>query len=252
MRKEKISVVVPCFNEGKTIFQNIAKIDKYLAERFSGYEIIAVNDGSSDNTLSELRLIQQKVAIRIINNEQNEGKGKAVRDGILASQNEIAMFLDADLAIPIEELEKFLIEIDRGNDLVIASRFVPGLKIIKPVLWYRKIMERIFRLLRMIILNSWRVKDTQCGFKVFRAEAAKRIFSMATINRFAFDSEIIFIAKKFGYAIKELPITLQNPPKSHVRLFRDPINMFFALIKIRLNDLDGIYKWKKKDPIAKN
>jgi dolichyl-phosphate beta-glucosyltransferase len=246
MQDAPVSIVVPCYNEGKTIYQNIKKINNYLTRRFEEYEIIAVNDGSTDNTLSELRIIQQEVPIRLINNELNEGKGKAVRDGILSSRHEVVMFLDADLAIPIEELEKFLEEIENGSDIVIASRFVPGLKILRPILWHRKIMEKVFRILRMIILNSWKVKDTQCGFKVFRSDAAKRIFGMSSINRFAFDSEITFIAKKFGYSIKELPITLQNPPKSHVRLFRDPINMFFALIKIRLNDLSGVYKWRKQ------
>lgn len=246
MINKSISAVIPCFNEGKTIFQNIKEINGYLARKFSSYEIIAVNDGSMDNTLSELRLVQQEVSVKIINNETNEGKGKVVRDGILVGNSEIVMFLDADLAIPIEELEKFMEEIERGNDLVIASRFVPGLKIVKPVLWHRKIMERVFRILRMIILNSWKVQDTQCGFKVFRRDAARRIFTMTTINRFAFDAEVIFIAKKFGYAIKELPISLQNPPHSHIRILRDPINMFFALLKIRFNDLGGVYKWKKE------
>ncbi len=246
MITKSISIVIPCFNEGKTIFQNIKEINGYLARKFSNYEIIAVNDGSSDNTLSELRLVQQETPIKIINNEFNEGKGKVVRDGVLVSRNEIVMFLDADLAIPIEELEKFIEEIEKGADLAIASRFVPGLKILRPVLWHRRIMEKIFRILRMIILNSWRVQDTQCGFKVFRRDVAQRVFSMATINRFAFDAEIIFIAKKFGYTIKELPISLQNPPHSHIRIIRDPIDMFFALLKIRSNDIGGVYKWKKK------
>lgn len=251
MITKPISVVIPCFNEGKTIFQNIKEINGYLARKFSSYEIIAVNDGSMDNTLSELRLVQQEVPVEIINNEINEGKGKVVRDGILVGNNEIVMFLDADLAIPIEELEKFMEEIEKGNDLVIASRFVPGLKILKPVLWHRKIMERVFRILRMIILNSWKIQDTQCGFKVFRRDAAQRIFAMTTINRFAFDAEVIFIAKKFGYAIKELPISLQNPLRSHIRILRDPINMFFALLKIRFNDLGGVYKWKKEITIER-
>src|SRR4030042_5306414 len=111
MINKSISVIIPCFNEGKTIFQNIKEINSYLARKFSSYEIIAVNDGSMDNTLSELRLVQQEVPIKIINNEMNEGKGRVVRDGILTSNNEVVMFLDADLAIPIEELEKFMEEI---------------------------------------------------------------------------------------------------------------------------------------------
>ncbi|MFA4817912.1 MAG: hypothetical protein WC608_04300 [Parcubacteria group bacterium] len=112
-------------------------------------------------------------------------------------------------------------------------------------------MEQIFRLLRMAILNNWNIEDTQCGFKVFKASPAKRIFGMATIDRFAFDSEIIFIAKKFGYSIKEMPITLQNPPQSSVRIFFDPLNMFFSLFQIRLNDLKGIYPWKQPEICGK-
>jgi dolichyl-phosphate beta-glucosyltransferase len=245
MLNKKISVVIPCFNEGKTIGQNIRKINHYLERTIATYEIIAVNDGSRDNTLEELQKIQKEISLKIISHPQNEGKGKVVRDGILSSQNELVMFLDADLAIPIEELEKFLVAIDQGYDLAIASRFVPGLKVLCPVLWYRKIMERVFRLLRMVILNSWKVQDTQCGFKVFRTPVAQKIFRMSTVKRFAFDAEIIFIAKKFGYTIKELPIILQNPEKSHVRLFRDPINMFFSLLEIRWNDLTRKYKWKQ-------
>lgn len=246
MITQKLSVVIPCFNEGKTIHENIRKINGYLAERIRSFEIIAVNDGSFDNTLLELQRVQKEIPIKIVNDTENSGKGKAVRDGILSTsdESEVAMFLDADLGIPIEELEKFLKEIDKGADMAIASRFVPGLKVTQPVLWYRKIMERAFRILRMLILNNWKVSDTQCGFKVFKKEIAKKIFAMATIERFAFDSEIIFIAKKFGYKIKELPITLQNPKTSSVRILLDPINMFFALVKIRVYDMTGKYKWK--------
>jgi dolichyl-phosphate beta-glucosyltransferase len=164
-----------------------------------------------------------------------------VRDGILASQYDVVMFLDADLGIPIEELEKFVAEIKNGYDIAIASRFVPGLKIKRPVLWYRKIMERVFRIMRMVIINQWTVKDTQCGFKVFKREAAINIFSRMTVKRFAFDAEVVYIAKKFHYKIKELPISLQNPPNSHVRLFLDPINMTLDLLKIRWNATRKIY-----------
>lgn len=251
MQQKRISIVVPCFNEGKTIRENIKKIHAYLSANFEAFEIIAVNDGSLDNTLSELEALKKELPLEIINHEKNAGKGKAVRDGVLASPYEIVMFLDADLAIPIKSLAGFVEEIDNGYDLVIASRFIPGIKVLRPVLWYRKIMEKIFRILRMAILNNWSVKDTQCGFKVFRSSAAKRIFGMATINRFAFDSEIIFIAKKFGYSIQELPITLQNPPQSSVRILFDPLNMFFALFKIRLNDLTGTYPWKQNPNAGK-
>jgi len=245
MEKEvkKLSVVVPCFCEGKTIFENLKKIEQYLRNNFSDYELIAVNDGSSDNTSEELsRAASQIPKILVIDNKINMGKGKVVRDGVLKSAGDVIMFLDADLAMPIEDVGKFIVEIKNGYALAIASRFVPGLKVMKPVLWYRKIMEKIFRIIRMIIINNYTVKDTQCGFKVFSRKAALEIFPLTKINRFAFDAEIIFIAQKRGYRIKELPIVLQNPATSSIRIFRDSFNMFCDLFKIRLNSFLGKYK----------
>lgn len=240
-RKNAISVVLPCFNEERTILRNLEKIDDYLQTNFISHEIIAVNDGSTDNTLSELKIAQNKFPVTILNRTKNYGKGKAVRDGILSSKYEIVMFLDADLAIPIEELLKFVDALNDGSDVAIASRFVPGLRVVKKVLWYRKIMENVFRILRMLIINNYDIRDTQCGFKVFKKSVATQIFRRATINRFAFDSEIIFLARKMGFSVKELPITLQNPTASHVRIIRDPLNMLMDLLKIRFNDISGKY-----------
>ncbi|MFA5776847.1 MAG: glycosyltransferase [Parcubacteria group bacterium] len=245
MNSEKISVVIPCFNEEKNIQSNIKKIFKYLEGNFENFEIIAVNDGSTDKTIEELKNLQNEIPLAIMDNYENEGKGKVVCDGILKSNNNIVMFLDADLAIPIEELEKFIVEINKGYDIAIASRFVPGGKVIQKVLWYRIIMEKAFRIIRTIIINNYKVRDTQCGFKVFRRDAAMKIFPLMTIKRFAFDSEIIFLAGKYKFKIKELPITLQNPIRSHVRIFRDPFNMLCDLFKIRINDAKRKYKLKK-------
>ena len=192
----------------------------------------------------ELSALQQEIGIKVIDNKENQGKGGAVRDGILAisGESDVAMFIDSDLGIPIEELEKFVTEIQSGHDIVIASRFVPGLKIIQSVQFHRKVMEKVFRLIRMIITNNWNVKDTQCGFKVFRREAAMKIFPKITVKRFAFDAEIIFVANKCGYKIKELPIHLQNPPSRSLRIFRDPMNMIWDLLRIRGNDWKGKYE----------
>jgi dolichyl-phosphate beta-glucosyltransferase len=242
MKNGQISVVVPCFNEEKTIFNNIKRIADYLEPRFECWEIIAVNDGSADRTGQELLKVKKETRIKIIDNAKNQGKGGAVRRGILSCHHDTVMFLDADLGIPIEELEKFFIEIKSGYDIVIASRFVPGLKIVRPVRWHRKIMEKVFRIMRMIVINDWNVKDTQCGFKVFKRGVAMKIFSKATVERFAFDAELIFIANKLKYKIKELPISLQNPPNSHVRIIRDPLNMMWDLLRIKMNDWRGKYK----------
>jgi dolichyl-phosphate beta-glucosyltransferase len=249
MRNTKISVITPCFNEGKNIRRNIKKIDDYLKQRFDHYELIAVNDGSHDNTAEELFALKEEIGLKVIDNKKNQGKGGAVRDGMMmasAEENEIAMFLDSDLGIPIEELEKFIEEMKKGNDLVIASRFVPGLQVVRPVQFHRAVMEKAFRLIRMMITNNWKVKDTQCGFKVFRRQAAMDIFSRITVKRFAFDAEIIFIANKYNYRIKELPIHLQNPPSRSLRIFRDPMNMIWDLLRIRTNDWKGKYNSKQR------
>jgi len=246
-KMSEISVVVPCFNEEKTIYFNIKKINNYLSNYFREFEIIAVNDGSRDNTNKELQRAKLDFPkVVIIENALNAGKGKVVKDGMLKSRYEVVMFLDADLAIPIEETNKFVAEIENGYDLAIASRFVPGLKVVKPVLWYRKYMEKIFRLIRMLIISNYKIHDTQCGFKVFSRRAAQDIFPLMTVERFAFDAEIVFIAGKFGYKIKELPIILQNPTTSSVRIYRDSVNMLIDLVKIRINDFLGKYKKPKK------
>lgn len=236
-------MIAPCFNEGESIQKNIKKINEYLNSRFDYYEIIAVNDGSRDDTFDKLKQMQSEFDLKIIDNAKNRGKGGAVRDGILASneKNDIVMFLDSDLGIPINELDKFVEEVKKGHDIVIASRFVPGFKMIRPVQLYRRLMEKAFRIIRMAIINNWNVRDTQCGFKVFRREAAMQIFPKLTVRRFAFDAELIFVANKFDYKIKELPIHLQNPPSRSLRIVRDPMNMIWDLLKIRLNDWKGRY-----------
>ena len=249
MENEKISVIVPCYNEEKSIYDHLIKIHTYLKTHFAQCEIIVVNDGSRDNTVAELKRASAHIPLTIINSSMNMGKGHAVRQGILASdiKSTFVMFLDADLAIPIEELQKFINVLhDDGIDIAIASRLVPGLTVLEPVLFHRKVMEFVFRFLRAIILNDWQIRDSQCGFKVFRRTAAMRIFTQTTVNRFAFDSEVVFLARKLDLHIKELPITLCNPPKSHVRIIFDPLNMFCSLFTIRWNHIRGMYNIPKK------
>lgn len=237
-----LSLVIPCFNEEKTIYENIKIIYDYLQRNVSTFEIIAVNDGSADSTLQELQKAAGEIPLRIISNGINSGKGRAVKNGILAGKNDLVMFMDADLAISIEELGPFMEMSGKGYDICIASRFVPGVPREQAVHWYRKVMEHIFRAMRILIVGCGEIRDTQCGFKLFHHQAAQKIFPLLTIDRFAFDSEIIFLAKKFGYSIKEIPVAVHNLWKSHIRFVRDPMNMSIALMKIRLNDFLGKYK----------
>lgn len=238
----KLSLIIPCFNEEKTIHENIKIIYDYLQRNVSNFEIIAVNDGSADGTLRELQKTANEIPLRIISNGANYGKGKAVKSGVLAGKNDLVIFMDADLAISIEEIGPFLEMAGKGYDICIASRFVPGAPSEHVVHWYRKVMEHIYRAMRIMIVGCSDIRDTQCGFKLFHRQAALKIFPLLTIDRFAFDSEIIFLAKKFGYSIKELPVAVHNLAKSHIRFVRDPINMSLALMKIRLNDFLGKYK----------
>jgi glycosyltransferase involved in cell wall biosynthesis len=237
-----ISVIVPCYNEGTNIQKTIRAVEVYLKEHFQIFEIIAVNDGSTDDTVTELEALHDVVSLRAIHLPTNRGKGFAVREGALASRYEVVMFLDADLGIPIEELAVFMEELKKGFDLVIASRFVPGLRVAHPVLWYRRLMEKVFRILRMIVLGIYHVQDTQCGFKVFRRRLVDEVFPLMQIERFAFDAEFIFLTYKKGYSIKELPITLQNPTSSSIRIIRDSLNMLSDLLKIRTRFTFGKYK----------
>jgi len=241
MHQVGLSLVVPCYNEDKTIYRNIKAIDQYLRNHVSSFEIIAVNDGSEDNTLQELQRVAREIPLRIITNGMNFGKGRAVKNGVMASEKEMVMFMDADLAISIEELGPFLKMAGNGHDICIASRFVPGQRREQVVHWYRKAMEHIFRAMRVVIMGCRDIRDTQCGLKLFKRQAAMKIFPHLTIDRFAFDSEIIFLAKKRGYNITELPVAIHNLAQSHIRFIRDPLNMSIALLKIRLNDLTGKY-----------
>ncbi len=241
MQEKSISVIIPCYNEGPIIYRNLGTIRNYLESISDDFELIAVNDGSTDNTFAELERASQVFPVVVVNNGENEGKGRAVRDGVMASSKDIVMFLDADLGIPIEELEKFVEELDKGFDIAIASRFVPGTKIVSPVSRHRRFLEKSYRLFRILIVNLSQIKDTQCGFKVMKRNAAVKIFPRLKIKKFSFDVELLFLAKKYKLKIKELPISLENPPATHIRLVRDSMQMLWDLFRIRINDWRGRY-----------
>ena len=242
MNEIYLSVVLPCYNLEKTIYQNTKRITEYLKKSGNTFEVIAINDGSLDDTSEELFRAQRDLGIQVITYTKNRGKGYAVRKGVAASRGEITGFLDADLAIPIEELDQFIQSIKRGSNLAIASRLHPEVRVKIPVLWYRLFMERIFRYLRIFIIGGSRVKDTQCGCKVFDKEVKDRLFPYMKIERFAFDAELIFLALRSGYKIEEVPITLQNPTTSSIRIIKDSLIMLRDLFCIRWYSLSGQYK----------
>jgi glycosyltransferase involved in cell wall biosynthesis len=238
---EGLSVVVPCYNQGALLEKNILHIKEYLESKGALFEIIVVNDGSQDNTAQVAASLQYVGVIRLFTHEQNLGKGTAVKTGVLAALYPRVLFLDADLAIPIEETEKFLEVLETGKDIVIASRFVPGHRLTGTVLWYRKFLERVYLTLRRSIVGLSAIQDTQCGYKLFNQKVVREIFPLLTCSRFSFDTELLYIATLKKYSIAELPITLQNPTRTSVRLVQDSVQMFCDLWKMRYLGSRGAY-----------
>jgi len=241
----KISIVIPGYNEEKRIGDSLKKIGKYLKDRKLDYEIIFVDDGSKDNTLSVVEKCRKdlKLKIRMMSYKQNHGKGYAVRKGILAANHPLVLFSDSDLATPIEELNKFLKFIDKGFDIVIASRRMKNSNIVVKQSGYRHVGGAILPLLiKMLAVRGF--KDTQCGFKLFKTAKAKKIAKLQTLENFSFDVEQLFIAQKMGLKIKEVPVTWIDKAGSKVNFIKDGFSMLNDLFKIRKNNIKGKYEVK--------
>lgn len=244
MKHPEISVIIPCHKEAEVIETNILTVNEYLRSLFDRYEIVVVTDGSPDGTadvIDALITSRSDIPLTHIRFAENRGKGAAVKAGILASRFETVLFMDADLTIPIDELDEFMSALVQ-SDIVIASRLAPGARFDEPVPWYRVIMARGFHLLQILILGNFEFSDTQCGFKLFRRNAALDIFKRITIKRFAFDAELLFLARHNDYRVTILPVTVRKDPRdTNVRIVRDPIEMLFSLLRIRWNSMRGTY-----------
>lgn len=228
-----LSVVVPAYNEEKRIGFSLFRIKEYLQSRHLSSEIILVDDGSTDRTAEVSREIMEGYPdFRVITLPQNRGKGAAVRAGMLQARGELVLFTDADLSTPIEELEKFMPLIREGYDLVIGCRALPESVIKERQSWLREHLGKCFNLLvRLLVLRGFR--DTQCGFKLFRKEAAREIFFRLETEGFAFDVEALLLARRLGFRVAQVPVVWINHPQSRVRLVRGSLSMFIDLLKIR-------------------
>ena len=237
-----ISFIIPAFNEESRIVKILDTATEYLSKDFKDYEIIIVDDGSTDKTKEAVEHYMNSGSdkIRLIKNRINKGKGYSVRIGMLAAKYDLAVFSDADLATPISELKKLMNALLKGHDIVIASRNMKESRRIVKQPYYRQIMGKTFPIIVNILL-SMDFKDTQCGFKLFKTQIAKKILRKQTIDRFAFDVEILYIAKKLGYRICEVPVLWIDKKDSKVSPFRDSWKMFLDIIKIRMNSIKDIY-----------
>jgi dolichyl-phosphate beta-glucosyltransferase len=230
-----ISIVIAAFNEEQRIGKTLLKIKNYLDAQNFAYEIIVVDDGSTDNTRQVAIGYQSEISnLKIISYPNNKGKGYALKQGVFASKGESVLVSDADLSTPIDELFYMLPLISgREYDIVIGSRALNPETIIKKQPWWRQGMGKIFnRIVRLLVLDGF--KDTQCGFKLFSRDTARTLFKNARVDRFAYDVEILALAKKKSYRVSEVPVRWFNSPASKVHPVFDSLQMLFDLVKIRL------------------
>lgn len=234
MRKIELSIVIPAYNEEKTIENTIYQVYDFFKKKGISFEIIVVDDGSSDNTVLKVRETCEKVPfVRIVSYPKNMGKGEAIRQGVMASKGELILFSDADLSTPISEIENFLPFLHQGYDIVIGSRRTKNSLITRKQPFHRRISGKIFQFLVRQVLKL-PFSDTQCGFKLFKGNVARNLFSSLVHKGFIFDVEIIYKAYTSGYKIKEVGVIWANDPSTTVRFFRDSLKCFLDLIRIRL------------------
>jgi glycosyltransferase involved in cell wall biosynthesis len=215
--KPHLSVIIPSYKEGKRIGTNLLEIDKYLNAQNYPYEILVVVDGSPDDTAQIAQSFSNQVEnLRVISNPENHGKGYVVRQGLLEAKGELRLFLDADGSTSITHLDTFLPEFEKGFDMVIGSRAVPGSFIQVHQPFIREIMGKSGNLLIRLVLGLWSYPDTQCGFKMLSAKAAQAVASRMVVDRFGFDFELVVLAEKLGFKIKQLPVRWLNEEGSTV------------------------------------
>ncbi len=226
-----LSVVIPAFNEEPRISNTLSQVVEYLTAQDYGWEVVVADDGSQDQTA---QLVDQVTVdhpnVRVLR-LQHRGKGWAVKNGMLAAQGEYRLLCDADLSVPIAQVERLLPPLGPGSDVVLGSREAPGAaRFGEPA--RRHLMGRAFNLLvsRLAVPG---LSDTQCGFKCFRGEAAENLFQRQTMNGFAFDVELLYLARKHGLSFVEVGVDWYYRPQSKVRPMRDSLAMTLDLLKIR-------------------
>jgi dolichyl-phosphate beta-glucosyltransferase len=235
------SIVIPAYNEGERLGPTLEKVLGYLRERGWDAEVIVVDDGSRDNTAKIARSVAQRdVRVRLVENPGNRGKGYSVRHGMLSARGEVVVFSDADLSSPIEEMPKLLEALATGADIAIGSRWLQAELQTKRQSLHRQLFGRIFNLLLRIILGL-KFKDTQCGFKAFTRRAAQTILPLQHIERWGFDPEILFLARKFGFRVQEVPVRWGHSGDTRIHPLVDGARMFQEMLRIRWYDLTGKY-----------
>lgn len=230
-----ISVVIPAFNEAERLGSTLDRAVDYLSRRNLSYEVIVVDDGSGDRTVEVAEGFAGR-GVRVIRHEQNRGKGAAIRTGVLASRGAEVLLSDADASTPIEELEKLQRWLPEAP-VVLGSRSVPGADVRRHQPFYRELMGKTFnRIIRLAGVRG--LKDTQCGFKLLEGNAAREIGAELTIEGFAYDVELVWLARRHGYKVVEVGVVWVDSPDSRVDPIRSSLSMLRDVVRMRFRHSD--------------
>ena len=231
-----LSIVIPAFNEEKKIECDLAIVYEYLAQQSYNYEVLVVDDGSKDKTYEIVKSLEPRYEnLRGIRYEKNRGKGYAVKTGMLQAKGEYVLFSDAGTCVPYQDVEKGLFLLQNGYDVALGSRALEGSNVLQKQPKYRQIGSQVFGFIVRFVMGVNPIQDTQCGFKLFKKNAAKSIFIKNQINGFMFDTETILNAKKMGFKLKEFPVTWMNDPDTRYDPFWGSIRNFVELAKIKIS-----------------
>jgi glycosyltransferase involved in cell wall biosynthesis len=241
MAHPQLSIVIPAYNESARIEHALDRVLSCIDDKHWDAEVLVIDDGSKDDTAA---IVQSWMTLHprlhLVQNPGNRGKGYSVRNGLLQAAGEIVLFTDADLSSPMEEAERLLDAIAEGADVAIGSRWMDRSRqtIHQPL--YRQFFGRCFNWVTRTVMGL-PFKDTQCGFKAFKRSAAQVIFRLQTIERWGFDPEILFIARKLKYTIREVPVTWGHDERSRMSYLKDGIKMLEDMARIRSNSVRGRY-----------
>ncbi|RMH43446.1 MAG: glycosyltransferase family 2 protein [Deltaproteobacteria bacterium] len=238
-----LTIVIPAYNERDRIGPTLAAVDAFLAAAGQRYEIVVVDDGSTDGTAEFVRRIARaRPAIRCIATRPNRGKGSAVRVGMLAARGAVRVLYDADGSIPATELPKVVNPVALGDaDIAIGSRYVAGAAVDRPQPRYRVAWSRLANAVTRLVLVPG-IRDTQCGCKALSAEAARDVFRRTRIDGWSFDLEVLAIARDLGYSVREVGVTWSDDPRSRIHPVRDAVRGVRELLAIRRNRARGLYR----------
>ena len=228
-----LSIVIPAFNEAQRLGPTLRRVVDYLRRNGADYEVLVVDDGSTDAT-AEVAGEFAREGVRVLRQEVNRGKGAVLKAGVLASRGREVLLTDADLSTPIEEIEKLRPHL-ADSELVLGSRAVAGSDISKHQPFYREWMGRIFNLI-IRLLGVRGLRDTQCGFKLLRGEVARRLFAELRIERFAYDVELVWLARRHGFRVAEVGVRWADSPSTRVNALTDSSRMLWDVLALRWRD----------------